>query len=45
MHKEMINLAPTLGMKEECRKRNAFFKKGAYHDIALSAVLCNELAY
>ena len=40
----MIKLALALGMKEEGRKRSAFFKGGQYHDIVLFALLASELA-
>lgn len=39
----MIKLAESLGMKEEGRKRRAFFKGGQYHDIVLFAILADEL--
>lgn len=38
----MIKLALSLGMKEEGRKRAAFFKGGQYHDIVLFGILANE---
>jgi len=38
----MIKLALALGMTEEGRKRNAFFKNGSYHDIVSFSLLANE---
>lgn len=38
----MIKLANSLGMNEEGRRRKAFFKDGAYHDIVLFARLADE---
>lgn len=40
----MIRLALALGMKEEGRRRGAFFKHGEYHDIVLFAVLSHEMS-
>ena len=39
----MIKLALSLGMTEEGRKRDAFFKNGSYHDIVSFSLLSNEL--
>ncbi len=44
-NKGMIKLALALGMKEEGRKRCAFFKAGKYHDIVLFAILSNEMPF
>jgi len=41
----MIKVALALGMKEEGRRRNAFFKGGKYHDIVLFGILSNELGH
>jgi RimJ/RimL family protein N-acetyltransferase len=39
----MIKLALALGMKEEGRRRCAFFKGGKYHDVVIFGILSNEL--
>ncbi len=38
----MIRLAAALGMKEEGRSRQAFFKAGQYHDVIHYGLLSNE---
>lgn len=40
----MIKLALALGMKEEGRRRSAFFKHGEYHDLIEFGVLASEFA-
>lgn len=40
----MIKLALALGMKEEGRRRQAFFKHGEYHDLVEFGVLASEFA-
>lgn len=40
----MIKLALALGMKEEGRRRKAFFKGGKYHDIVQFGLLASEFA-